>query len=86
MPIDVVEFVKMAGVGGLMFLIFYLYHKSSSEQMNKIITQTFDMLKLMIEQNTMQLGLLQKIDTEIKSNVWCPYVREKNGMKGKDNG
>lgn len=77
MPIDVVEFVKMAGVGGLMFLIFYLYHKSSSEQMNKIITQTFDMLKLMIEQNTMQLGLLQKIDTEIKSNVWCPYVREK---------
>ena len=44
------------------------------------------MLKLMIEQNTMQLGLLQKIDTEIKSNVWCPYVREKNGMKGKDNG
>ena len=79
MPEGLSEFIKVAGGGGLLFLVFYIYHKSTTEQFNKIIGQTFDLLKTMIEQNTAQLAYLQKIDTNITHNIWCPMVRKKSG-------
>ena len=77
MPESVTEILKVAGCGGLLFWVFYIYHKSTTEQFNKIIGQTFDLLKTMIEQNTAQLAYLQKIDTNITHNIWCPMVRKK---------
>ncbi len=85
MPEGIFEFLKVAGSGGIVFVIFYLYHQSSTKQMNEIIGQTFDLLKKMIEQNTLQLTYLQKIDTEIGANMWCPYAREKAGISIKEN-
>ena len=82
MPVEITEFLKIAGTGGMIFVIFYIYHKSSTEQMNKIITQTFDLLKIMIEQNNLQIGYLQKIDTKITNNLWCPYMRKRNDKNG----
>lgn len=79
MPEGIIEFLKVAGTGGIVFIIFYLYHQSTTKQMNEIITKTFDLLKEMIEQNTLQLNYLQKIDTKVSSNLWCPLIREKTG-------
>ncbi len=84
MPDEIIEFLKIAGSGGIVFVIFYLYHQSSTTQMNEIIAQTFDLLKKMVEQNTLQLSYLQKIDTEIKANTWCPIVKQQMGMKESD--
>ncbi len=80
MPDWIVEFLKVTGTAGIVFLIFYIYHQSATKQMNEIIAKTFELLKTMIEQNTMQLGYLQKIDTEVSNNLWCPYVKEKTGV------
>ncbi len=80
MPDGIIEFLKLAGSSGVTFLIFYLYHQSTTKQMNEIIGQTFKLLSTMIEQNTLQMSYLQKIDTEITNNLWCPYMR-----KGKEN-
>ncbi|MCD8025320.1 MAG: hypothetical protein LUE64_07280 [Candidatus Gastranaerophilales bacterium] len=77
MPEGLVEFLKVAGSGGLVFIVFYLYHRSTTEQFTMIINDTFELLKKMIEQNTLQLSYLQKIDTEVSSNLWCPLIREK---------
>lgn len=79
MPVEIVEFLKIAGSGGLVFVVFYLYHKSSTEQMNKVIAQTFELLKTMIEQNNLALGYLQKIDTEVTNNLWCPMLKKEIG-------
>lgn len=80
MPEGVIEFLKLAGTGGITFVIFYLYHQSTTRQMEEIIHQTFDLLKTMIEQNSLQLTYLQRIDTNIFNNAWCPYVKEKSGL------
>ena len=77
----IIEFLKIAGSGGLVFIVFYLYHQSTTKQMNEIINKTFALLSTMIEQNTLQLSYLQKIDTEVTNNLWCPYMR-KNQEKG----
>lgn len=79
MPETFTEFLKIAGGGGLLFLIFYIYHKSTTEQFNVIIRQTFELLKTMIEQNTAQLAYLQEINTKVSNNIWCPLVRKSTG-------
>lgn len=76
MPEGIVEFLKVAGSSGLVFIVFYLYHKSSTEQLNAVIDKTFQLLSTMIEQNTLQLSYLQKIDTKISNNIWCPLIRK----------
>lgn len=76
MPDGIIEFLKLAGSSGVTFLIFYLYHQSTTKQMSEIIDQTFKLLSTMIEQNTLQLSYLQKIDTEVTNNLWCPYMRK----------
>ena len=81
MPENLIEILKYAGGGGLLFLCFYMYHKSTSDQFNSIIQQTFELLKTMIEQNTAQLAYLQKIDTNVTHNLWCPVIRKKAGDK-----
>lgn len=82
MPEGILEFLKIAGSGGLVFIIFYLYHQSTTKQMNEIIDKTFNLLSTMIEQNTLQLSYLQKIDTEVTNNIWCPMVRQNVKSEG----
>lgn len=91
MPDGILEFLKMTGTAGLMFVIFYIYHKSVCEQMlqnakqlNEIIQSGFKLFEKLTEQGAMQLGYLQKIDTEVSNNMWCPYVRKKSGDKNND--
>lgn len=37
--------------------------------------ENFELLKDMISTNIIQNGLLEKIDSKITSNQWCPYVK-----------
>lgn len=80
----IVEFLKIAGPGGLVFVVFYIYHQSATKQMNEIIDKTFKLLSTMIEQNTLQLSYLQKIDTEVSNNLWCPLMRKQEGVSKHD--
>ncbi len=82
MPDGILEFLKVAGTGGIVFVIFYLYHQSTTKQMNEIISQTFELLKKMIDNDNLQLSYLQKIDIKTSSNLWCPLVRKEAGLKG----
>ena len=88
MPTEFLEFLKIIGSGGVAFLCFYIYHKSSTAQLNKIIDNQseqqrdmFEKLKSMIEQNNLQISYLQEIKTLVSANVWCPYVRKSTGYK-----
>lgn len=85
MPQEFIEFIKLVGGGGLLFLVFYLYHKTSSAQLTKIIDNNFKILESLINQNSLQIGYLQEIKAAIYSNVWCPYARAQvNGDKLKN--
>ena len=83
MPEGMTEILKVAGSSGLVFIVFYIYHKSSTEQLNAVIDKTFKLLSTMIEQNALQLSYLQKIDTKVSNNIWCPFVR-KNAHSDKE--
>jgi len=81
MPQEFIEFVKLIGGGGLLFLVFYLYHKTTSAQLTKIIDNNFKILESLINQNTLQLSYLQEIKAAVMSNMWCPYVRKQTGKE-----
>ena len=36
---DVIEFIKVVGISGLIALIWYIYHKSTAGQFNQILNQ-----------------------------------------------
>lgn len=80
MPDWIIEILKMGGVSTITFAIFYLYHQSTSNQINTIIQNVFSILKELIGQGNLQTGYLQKIDTKIDNNVWCPFIREQSGV------
>ena len=82
MPEWIIEILKMGGVSTITFAIFYIYHQSTSNQINTIIQNVFSILKDMIGQGNLQTGYLQKIDTKIDNNAWCPYIKNVVGARG----
>ncbi len=85
MPEWFIDIFKIGGVSALMFFVFFLYHKSSSRQLETIITNTFQILSKMIEQNSLQLTYLQDIKTLVSNNLWCPMVKKiTNEKEGKN--
>lgn len=57
--------------------------KATFEQLNKIIDNqsereknNFSLLKQMIDTNLLQNAHLEKIESLIKNNTWCPYARK----------
>lgn len=75
MDTTLIEMLKTAGTGGLIFVVFYIYHESSTKQLNTIIDKTYSLLGTMLDQNSLQLSYLQRIDTKVTNNLWCPMVR-----------
>lgn len=76
-------FLQQFGVAALLFFVFYLYHKAVTKQQDKVMEmqserekENFSLLKDMISTNIIQNGLLEKIDSKITNNQFCPYVRE----------
>ena len=81
------DIIKSVGFPGLIFLIWYLYHKSQVKTFEKLIEEqskreerNFSLLKDMLENNIYHSSLLVKITEKLDSNQWCPVV--KKGSKG----
>lgn len=67
----------------IVFLIWFLYHKSSTDQLNKIIDlqltrekENFNLLKDMIASNLLQNEKLEQVKALIVNNQWCPVYRK----------
>lgn len=75
--------LKPYGASALIFAIWYVYHKATAGQLNKIIdnnvltqNKNFELLKDMIDTNILHNALLQRIESLILNNQWCPYARK----------
>lgn len=87
------EVMKLYGPSALFFAVWYLDRKATNEQWSKIIDQmvksqaeNFELLKDMIQTNILQTALLQRIESLIVNNQWCPYIKrflEKGEVNGK---
>lgn len=76
------EYLAAFGTGGLIFIMWYFYHKSSTTQFDKILEsqaqraqENFKLLQDMISSNLLQNEKLERIETKIDNNRWCPYVK-----------
>lgn len=66
----------------ILFVIWFLYHKSTTEQLSKIIDlqltrekENFSLLKDMIASNLLQNEKLEQVKSLIINNRWCPVYR-----------
>lgn len=67
----------------IIFVIWFLYHKSTTEQLSKIIDlqltrekENFSLLKDMIASNLLQNEKLEQVKALIINNRWCPVYRK----------
>lgn len=79
-----INLVQIVGVSGLMFVVWYLYHKSSIKTFKDMLDtmaeqakQNHEVLKEMIQTNLSTIAVLARIEQKIDSNIWCPYVKER---------
>ena len=85
----IIELIENVGFPGLIFLIWYLYHKSQVKTFEKIIEEqskreerNHGLLREMLETNQYHTSLLAKITEKLDSNQWCPLV--KRSSKGNE--
>lgn len=83
------EILKMLIETSVLGTLLYFFLKKYQEQTQKIIDSmmqnTFDLLGVLVEQNKNFCGYLERIDTKISANLWCPYVREVTNGRDKNN-
>lgn len=79
-----IELVKNLGFPVLIFIIWYLYHRSSMKLFEQIIAEqseeskrNYQTLKEMVDTNQCTLAILARIEQKIDNSVWCPYVKER---------
>lgn len=81
--VSAVELVKLAGFPGVIFLIWYLYHRSQAKTLTTIIDQqaereknNFELLREMLETNNYHAAVLTRLEQQINNNQFCPIVRK----------
>lgn len=74
---------KEGVIGAIVFAIWWLYHKAVTEQFKEILAQMkereirhYELLKDSIETNKLIISTLQKINSSIDNNNWCPIAKE----------
>jgi len=72
--------VENIGFPGLIFIIWYIYHKSQVKTFESLMTNNFTILKDLLETNQYHAALLSRIESKIDSNMWCPILRKKMGV------
>jgi ATP/maltotriose-dependent transcriptional regulator MalT len=85
-----IELIKYVGFPALIFIIWYLTHKSSMGIFNQILEafkedtkRTYESLKDMLQANQLTLSALVRIEQKIDHNTFCPLVRN---IASKDDG
>lgn len=77
-----IDLVKYVGFPALIFIIWYLTHKSSMGIFSQILEafkedteRTYESLKDMLQTNQCTLTALVRIEQKIDHNTFCPLVR-----------
>lgn len=85
-----IDILKYAGVSGLMFIVWLIYHKATIKAFQEMLSaqveqekRNHEILKDMIQANLGTIAALTRIEQKIDANAWCPYVKERmKGMEG----
>lgn len=70
------DILKILGTSGVVFVMWYLYHKETVKQLNTVIANHFKLITDLVDTLNLHNGLLQKMIEKIDTNQWCPYVRQ----------
>jgi len=71
-----IELVKYVGFPALIFIIWFVYHKSQTKTFENIIDQNFKLLGGLLESVQYQSAMLTKIAEQIQANQFCPLMRK----------
>lgn len=81
-----VEILKQAGVAGIVFVIWYAYHKSQVKLFSGIIEaqqererHNFEMLQKFIDTLEYHGACLARLETKMDQNQFCPVARKESG-------
>ncbi|HBE45733.1 MAG TPA: hypothetical protein DDW17_09925 [Deltaproteobacteria bacterium] len=81
-----IDIVKQLGVAGIVFIIFYIYHKSQVKLFSGIIDtqneqakRNFEILQSFIQTLEYHGACLARMETKIDQNQFCPVARKESG-------
>ena len=71
--------VEKIGFPGVIFIVWFVYHKAQVKMFEAIIKNNFAILKDLLESNQYHAALLSRIESKIDSNMWCPLLNREVG-------
>nr|BDD46389.1 hypothetical protein 7 [bacterium] len=71
-----IDVAKFYGFPALIFIIWFLYHRSQTQTFKDIIDKNFKLLGGLLESIQYQSSMLSKITEQIQSNQFCPLMRK----------
>jgi ABC-type long-subunit fatty acid transport system fused permease/ATPase subunit len=81
-----IDILKQLGVAGVVFVIFYIYHKSQVKLFSEIIEtqnehakRNFEILQSFIQTLEYHGACLARMETKIDQNQFCPVARKESG-------
>lgn len=81
-----IDILKQLGVAGVVFVIFYIYHKSQVKLFSEIIQtqnehakRNFEILQSFIQTLEYHGACLARMETKIDQNQFCPVARKESG-------
>jgi hypothetical protein len=79
------DLIKQLGISALIFLIWYLYHRSQVQQWQRLMDaqqqreeRNFELLKDMLETVQYHTGMLARVETKIDTNQFCPLTKKES--------
>lgn len=79
------DLIKQLGISALIFLIWYLYHRSQVQQWKQLMDaqqqreeRNFELLKDMLETVQYHTGMLARVETKIDTNQFCPLTKKES--------
>ena len=72
-----IDLIKYVGFPGLLYLIWFFYHKSTMKIFESMIQNQFQTLKDLIETNQCTVAALARLEQKIDTNTFCPILRDK---------
>jgi len=78
-----IEVLKAIGFPALIFVVWYLYHKSQVEIFRQLLKEqadreerNFSVLKELAETIQATTAILSRMEYKMDSNQWCPISKE----------
>lgn len=68
--------IESIGFPAVIFMIWFIYHRSQVKTFETIIKNNFEILREMVETNQYHGIILSRLESKIDSNHWCPMVKK----------